>query len=158
MSTWAELQKCWDFMLRELHLSVYLSGCIQNVKVFEFENKNARPWICKEVLESPYYLNSSYFSLWIIFVQLILHVHIWQSCLKSSTTRLRPSWTIQSHILLISNVFSSVFSPWIYWYMALNVLRKSLNLTLPGVYSTNQWYKPWFILAFEWKYLIWGGG
>ena len=40
-------------------------------------------------------------------------------------------WTIQRQILLISrNAFSSVFSPWICWYMALNVLEKSLNLTL----------------------------
>jgi hypothetical protein len=43
-------------------------------------------------------------------------------------------WTIQRQILLISNALSSVFSPWICWYMALNVLGKSLNLTLPHMY------------------------
>jgi hypothetical protein len=66
------------------------------------------------------------------FVELILHVHIWQSCLKLIKVAF---WKIQRQILLISNPFSSVFSPWIYWYMDLNVLEKSLNLTLPHMYE-----------------------
>ena len=47
------------------------------------------------------------------FVELTLHVHIWQSCLKFIKVAF---WQFQRHILLISNAFSSVFSPWICWY------------------------------------------
>jgi hypothetical protein len=47
------------------------------------------------------------------FVESILNIHIWQSCLKLIKV---ASWTIQRQILLISNPFSSVFSPWICWW------------------------------------------
>jgi hypothetical protein len=88
------------------------------------------PWICKEVLECPWILLALVFGYFLKlfdiqdghFVELILHVHIWPHYKVTF-------WTIQRHILLISNAFSSVFSPWICWYMALNVLEKSLNLT-----------------------------
>jgi hypothetical protein len=101
--------------------------------------------------------NSSCFSSWIFsevvslsfknghFVELILYVHIWQSCLKLIKVTF---WTIQRHNLPISNAFSSVLvlelhdaRPWmsLNWicrYMALNVLEKSLSLTqLPHMYE-----------------------
>ena len=94
------------------------------------------PWICKEVLECPWILLALVFGYFLKlfdiqdghFIELILHVHIWPHYKVTF-------WTIQRHILLISNAFSSVFSPWICWYMALNVLEKSLNLTLPDMYE-----------------------
>jgi hypothetical protein len=84
------------------------------------------PWICKEVLECPWILLALVFGYFLKlfdiqdghFVELILHVHIWPHYKVTF-------WTIQRHILLISNAFYSVFSPWIFWYMALNVLEKS---------------------------------
>jgi hypothetical protein len=96
------------------------------------------PWICKEVLECPWILLALVFGYFLKlfdiqdghFVELILHVHIWPHYEVTF-------WTIQRQILLISNAFSSVFSPWICWYMTLNVLEKSLNLTLPDM------YEPW---------------
>jgi hypothetical protein len=98
------------------------------------------PWICKEVLECPWILLALVFGYFLKlfdiqdghFVELILHVHIWPHYKVTF-------WTIQRQILLISNASSSVFSPWIRWYMALNVLEKSLNLTLPDM------YEPWFV-------------
>jgi hypothetical protein len=50
-------------------------------------------------------------------------------------------WTIQRHILLVPNAFS-VFTAWIYWYMALNVLGKSLNLTLSDMFEPGLEF-PW---------------
>jgi hypothetical protein len=99
------------------------------------------PWICKEVLECPWILLALVFGYFLKlfdiqdghFVELILHVHIWPHYKVTF-------WTIQRQILLISNAFSSVFSPWICWYTALNVLEKSLNLTLPHM------YEPWIEL------------
>ena len=95
------------------------------------------PWICKEVLECPWILLALVFGYFLKlfdiqdghFVELILHVHIWP---RYKVT----FWTIQRHILLISNAFSSVFSPWISWYMALNVLEKSLT------WLERQWLLP----------------
>ena len=59
------------------------------------------------------------------FVELILRVHIGQSCLKLIKVAF---WQFQRQILLISKPFWSVCSPCICWYMALNVLEKSLNV------------------------------
>jgi hypothetical protein len=100
------------------------------------------PWICKEVLECPWILLALVFGYFLKlfdiqdghFVELILHIHIWPHYKVTF-------WTIQRQILLISNAFSSVFSPWICWYMALDVLEKSLNLTLPDM------YEPWIYVG-----------
>jgi hypothetical protein len=94
------------------------------------------PWICKEVLECPWILLALVFGY---FLKLFdFETDFACSYLTSLRHYKVTFWTIQRHILLISNA-SSVFSPWICWYMALNVLEKSLNLTLPDMYEP--WYK-----------------
>ena len=96
------------------------------------------PWICKEVLECPWILLALVFGYFLKlfdiqdghFVELILHVHIWPHYKVTF-------WTIQRQILLISNAFSSVFSPWICWYMALIVLEFDSYSHVRTVFLTN---------------------
>jgi hypothetical protein len=67
------------------------------------------PWICKEVFECPWILLALVFGYFLKlfdiqdghFVELILHVHIWPHYKVTF-------WTIQRHILLISNAFFSI--------------------------------------------------
>jgi hypothetical protein len=74
--------------------------------------------------------------------KLILHVHIWQSCLKLIEVAF---WTIQCHFLLISNGLKPFCTPWISWYMSLNALEKSLNSTLPDLRTLVKMLKVWII-------------
>ena len=71
------------------------------------------------------------------FVELILHVHIWPNCLKLI-------WKIQCQILLISNPFSSVFSPWMIhdlecpWIWLLMIYCDHRNVD--GVTGTTEYF------------------
>jgi hypothetical protein len=134
--------------MKQENKGIVNSGFIQNLKVLEclwnwkqkFKALNALEFVKKYLKVLKFLLLnlvSGYFlKLFDIqnghFVELILHVHIWQSCLKLIKVAF---WTTQRQILLISNPFLSVFSPWICWYMALNVLVKSLNLNRPHMYE-----------------------
>ena len=130
-----------------IHLSSYnqsswiLQGSYKtwkSLKVLEFENKIQGlecPGICKEVLESPWILLALLYGYFLKLFDIQKRTfcwidftwsYIWQSCLKFTKVAFL---TIQRVIVLISNAFS-VFSAWICWYMVLNVLDKSLNLTL----------------------------
>jgi hypothetical protein len=113
----------WSFTVR------VVTGFVQNLKVLGWMSLNLKTkiqgleclGICKEVLESPWILLALVYGYFLKlfdiqnehFVELILHVHICQSCLKLIKVAF---WSIQRQILLISNPFSSVFSPWI-WHV-----------------------------------------
>jgi hypothetical protein len=102
----------------------------KSLNVLEFENKNSRPWMS---------LKFVFFEICLTFknthcVELNLHVHIWQSCLKLIEVAF---WTIECHFLLISNGLKPFCSPWISWNMPLkNVLEFDS--------SWHVLYKPWF--------------
>jgi hypothetical protein len=131
----------WNSKYRVLYVSgVALSRVRTKLKVLEC------PWIWKQKFKALYVLEfvkkywkalalvyGYFLKLFDIqnghFVELILHVHLWQSCLK--LIKVTSHWT--SHFTDFYNPFSSVFSPC--GYMALNVLKKSVNLTLPHMYK-----------------------
>jgi hypothetical protein len=121
------------------HIYIYyivesVTAFVQNLKVLEC------PWIWKQKFKALNVLEfvkkwlkvlKFFFSFW-IFSEIVwhskrtfcwidfAHVHICQSCLKLIKVAF---WTIQRQILMISNPLFSVFSPWICWYMALNILE-----------------------------------
>jgi hypothetical protein len=94
------------------------------------------PWICKEVLESPLIFLALVFGYFLKlfdiqnghFIELILYIYFWQSCLKLIKVAF---WTIQRQIVLISNPFCqylvlgivdtwpwmSLKSPWIWLFL-----------------------------------------
>ena len=131
----------WPFLQLTVHCIVLLQGSYKSWKslnVLEFENKNWRPEMSLIVKKYLKFLKFWIFSIWHFinghFVELILHVHIWHSCLKLIKVAF---WTIQCHILLISKPslqylvceFADIYGLW------MSLKLKPLNLTLPEVHK-----------------------
>jgi hypothetical protein len=108
----------WAMLTVSLYVTRGSYKTWKSLNVLEFENKNFKALNVLEFVKK--YLNV----LELFLLKLIVYAYF----LKLFDIQKRTFcwidwigqvaiWTIQRHILLISNAFSSVFSAWICWYM-----------------------------------------